>query len=295
LTPHHGNSVVGGSIRTIAFFSLRPQKAMCSLKGGFMIKVIISGIGGRMGGRILNVGKEDSELKIVAGLECPEHPLVDKEICAGIKVYSDLNKIIDQLEVLIEFTNPEVTLEHLKIVSDAGRKMVIGTTGFSPEQEEEIKKLTQNIACVKAPNMSVGVNLLFSLVGEVANVLKDYDIEIVETHHNKKKDAPSGTAKKLAQIIAQSLNRDLEKVGVYGRKGLMGVRKPEEIAIHALRAGDIVGEHTVVFAGNNERIELTHKAHSRDTFARGAIRAAKWIVNQPNGLYDMQSVLGDIL
>lgn len=261
-------------------------------KGGFMVKVAIAGIGGRMGGRILNVGREDSAIKVVAGLECPGHPLIDKEVCDGIKVYPDLNKIIDQLQVLVEFTNPRATLEHLRIISAAGKKMVIGTTGFNPEQEEEIKKLTQNIVCVQAPNMSVGVNLLFSLVGEVAKVLKDYDIEIVETHHNKKKDAPSGTAKKLAQIIAQSLNRNLEKVGVYGRQGLTGERKPEEIAIHAVRAGDVVGEHTVIFAGNNERIELTHKAHSRDTFARGAIKAAKWIANQPNGLYDMQDVLG---
>jgi 4-hydroxy-tetrahydrodipicolinate reductase len=171
--------------------------------------------------------------------------------------------------------------------------MVIGSTGFSPEEMEEIRDLTGNVPCVLAPNMSVGVNVLFKVIRTVAEILgDDYDVEILEAHHHLKKDAPSGTAMKMAHIIAEALGRDLDEVGIYERKGLIGERPRREIGIQTLRAGDIVGEHTVLFGAVGERLELIHRAHSRDNFAKGAIRAAKWVVEQKPGLYDMQDVLG---
>jgi 4-hydroxy-tetrahydrodipicolinate reductase len=196
-------------------------------------------------------------------------------------------------EVLLEFTNPVASMTHFREVANAGKAMVIGTTGFSAEQLAEIRELAPRVRVVLAPNMSVGVNLMFKVVEDVARVLKDgYDVEIVEAHHRLKKDAPSGTALKLAQVMAQALGRDLEEVGVYARKGLIGERSKEEIGIQTVRAGDIVGEHTVIFGGIGERLEIIHRAHSRDNFARGAVRAALWVVQQPLGLYDMQDVLG---
>jgi 4-hydroxy-tetrahydrodipicolinate reductase len=195
--------------------------------------------------------------------------------------------------VLIEFTHPEPTLANLKGAAAEGKAVVIGTTGLNPQQVGELKGMAQKTRVVFAPNMSVGVNLMFKVVENIAKVLTEgYDVEIVEAHHRLKKDAPSGTALKLAQIIAQALGRDLEKVGVYGRKGITGERTKDEIGIMTVRAGDIVGEHTVTFCGIGERLEVIHRAHNRDNFARGAVRAAQWIVNQPPGLYDMQDVLG---
>jgi 4-hydroxy-tetrahydrodipicolinate reductase len=171
--------------------------------------------------------------------------------------------------------------------------IVIGSTGFTADEMDRVKELAQKTRCIVSPNMSVGVNVMFKVLEFVAGILgDDYDVEIMEAHHNLKKDAPSGTAMKMAQIISGKLSRDLEQVGVYARKGLIGERTKTEIGIQTLRAGDIVGEHTVMFGGNGERLEFIHRAHSRDNFARGAIRAAKWIVDKRNGLYDMQDVLG---
>ncbi len=174
-----------------------------------------------------------------------------------------------------------------------GLATVIGTTGLSPEQMERIKELSKGVRCVFSPNMSVGVNVMFKIVQEVTQVLgPEYDIEIFEAHHRLKKDSPSGTAAKLGELIAKASGRDFDQVGVYGRKGMVGERTKEEIGMQVIRAGDIVGEHTVLFGGIGERLEIIHRAHSRDNFARGAVRAALWVVNQPNGLYDMQDVLG---
>ena len=171
--------------------------------------------------------------------------------------------------------------------------MVIGTTGFSAAEIEEVKKLAKDTKVVLAPNMSVGVNLMFKVVADIAGILSSgYDVEIVEAHHRLKKDAPSGTAMKLAQVIARALNRNLDEVGIYARQGMIGQRTDAEIGIQTLRAGDIVGEHTVMFGGIGERLEIIHRAHNRDNFARGAVRAAHWIVAQAPGLYDMQDVLG---
>jgi 4-hydroxy-tetrahydrodipicolinate reductase len=239
-------------------------------------------------------------ITLAGALEQPGHPQVGRdagEVAGlprkGIAVSGSLGEVLPLGEVLIEFTHPESTLEHLRAAAAAGKAVVIGTTGLSPQQVGELEKLAGKTRVVFAPNMSVGVNLMFKVVESVAKVLNDgYDVEIVEAHHRLKKDAPSGTALKLAQVIAQALERDLAEVAVYGRQGITGERPKDDIGIMTVRAGDIVGEHTVIFGGIGERLEIIHRAHNRDNFARGAVRAAQWIVNQPPGLYDMQDVLG---
>ncbi|MFH2011408.1 MAG: 4-hydroxy-tetrahydrodipicolinate reductase [Pseudomonadota bacterium] len=265
-----------------------------------MIKTIVVGAAGRMGGRIINAINETEGIELVGAVEYKNHPATGKD--AGevvglgklnIELMDDLATIIDLGDVIIDFTNNTASLRHLEIVAKNKKAIVIGSTGFSAKEMDEVKKLSDNAKCVLSPNMGVGVNLVFKIIEDISKVLgDDFDIEIVEAHHRFKKDSPSGTAMKIAQIIAQTLKRDLDEVGVYGRKGIVGERKQKEIGIQAVRAGDIVGDHTVIFGGLGERLEVTHRAHSRDTFARGAVRAAKWIVNQKNGLYDMQDVLG---
>lgn len=265
-----------------------------------MVRAIVSGAAGRMGGRIIHMLEGVEGINLAAAFEQPDHPGVGKDVgevaglpAKGIKISGSLAEVLPQGDVLIEFTHPEPSLSHLKAVADAGKAMVMGTTGFSPAQLSEVRALGARTRLVFAPNMSVGVNLMFRVVADIARVLSDaYDVEIVEAHHRLKKDAPSGTALKLAQVIAQALDRDLEKVGVYARQGIIGERTADEIGIQTVRAGDIVGEHTVLFGGLGERLEITHRAHSRDNFARGAVRAAQWIVGQTPGLYDMQDVLG---
>jgi 4-hydroxy-tetrahydrodipicolinate reductase len=265
-----------------------------------MVRAIVSGAAGRMGGRIIHMIEAAEGITLAGALERPDHPAVGKEVgevvglpAKGLQVAGSLAQVLPKGDVIIEFTHPEPTLAHLKEAAAAGKAMVIGTTGLSPAQTAELKALASRVRLVFAPNMSVGVNLMFKVVENIARVLKDgYDVEIVEAHHRLKKDAPSGTALKLAQVMAQALGRDLDKVGVYERKGLIGERTKEEIGVQTVRAGDIVGEHTVIFGGIGERLEIIHRAHSRDNFARGAVRAALWVVNQPPGLYDMQDVLG---
>jgi 4-hydroxy-tetrahydrodipicolinate reductase len=195
--------------------------------------------------------------------------------------------------VVIDFTAPESTVENLKLASAAKLAIIIGTTGISGRLLDQVKALAGTTRCVMSPNMSVGVNVMFKIAGEMAKVLgKDYDMEILEVHHRFKKDAPSGTAMRLAQILASATNRDLDDVAVFQRKGLIGERTAKEIGIQSWRAGDITGEHTILFGGIGERLELIHRAHNRDNFARGAVRAAAWVVHQPSGLYDMMDVLG---
>lgn len=211
----------------------------------------------------------------------------------GVPVVGDLGAVVGEGQVVIDFTVPQATVSHLAMAVQAKVPVVVGTTGFGATDLDRITELSATVPCVLSPNMSVGVNLVFKVLAEVASVLGDgYDVEIVETHHRLKKDAPSGTALKMAQVIADALGRDLDKVGVYGRKGMVGARGKDEIAMHALRAGDVVGDHTVIFDGSGERVEITHRAHSRDNFARGALRAARWVIGRPPGLYDMQDVLG---
>ena len=265
-----------------------------------MIKAIVSGAAGRMGGRIIHLMEGVEGITLAGAFEEPDHPAVGKDVgevvglpAKGLKVAGSIGEVLDQGEVVIEFTHPESSLHHLWQVADAGKAMVLGTTGFSPAQIAEIHALASRAHLVFAPNMSVGVNLMFKVVADIARVLhQGYDVEIVEAHHRLKKDAPSGTAVKLAQVIAHALKRNLEEVGVYARKGIIGQRTDAEIGIQTVRAGDIVGEHTVLFGGIGERLEIIHRAHSRDNFAKGAVRAALWVVSQPPGLYDMQDVLG---
>lgn len=265
-----------------------------------MTKAIVAGAAGRMGGRIIHMIDQSEDVTLSAAFEHPDHPRLNQDVGqvvglgdTGIKVADSLEKVIELGEVLIDFTTPQATLENIRLASSHGLSMVIGTTGITGDSLKEVTDIARGIRCVMAPNMSVGVNVMFRVAGEMARILgKDYDMEILETHHRLKKDAPSGTAMRLAQILAEAVNRDLEKVAVYQRKGMIGQRSDEEIGIQTWRAGDIVGEHTVMFGGIGERIELIHRAHNRDNFARGAIRAATWVVKQPVGLYDMQDVLG---
>ena len=265
-----------------------------------MIRAIVAGAAGRMGGRIIHLMEGVEGITLAGAFESPDHPAVGKDVgevvglpAKGIKVAGSIGEVLDRGEVVIEFTHPEPSLAHLWQVADAGKAMVLGTTGFSPAQIAKIHALAARAHLVFAPNMSVGVNLMFKVVADIAKVLSQgYDVEIVEAHHRLKKDAPSGTAIKLGQVIAHALGRNLEAVGVYARQGIIGQRTDQEIGIQTVRAGDIVGEHTVIFGGIGERLEVIHRAHSRDNFARGAVRAALWIVSQPPGLYDMQDVLG---
>ena len=200
---------------------------------------------------------------------------------------------MEAADALIDFTNHTASMGHLKAAAELKKAIVIGSTGFTPAEWNEIRKIGPSTRCVAAPNMSVGVNLMLRVIGDVAKALGPaYDMEIVETHHRRKVDAPSGTAMRMAEVLAEASGENLSDVGVFERYGQVGPRKEREIGVQTVRAGDIVGEHTVIFGGIGERIEITHKAHSRDNFARGAVRAAIWLMNQPQGLYDMQDVLG---
>jgi 4-hydroxy-tetrahydrodipicolinate reductase len=243
---------------------------------------------------------ETEDVAVVGALEQAGHPLVGTRVGInsqtgnqGVVVENDLQRCLNDGDVVIDFTNHTASMEHLKTVAAHCKSIVIGTTGFSGEEQDQIKDLSRGAKCVLSPNMSVGVNIMFNVIASVARILgHDYDMEIVEAHHRLKKDAPSGTALKMARILAGSVGRDLNKTAVYHREGMIGERTREEIGVQTVRAGDIVGEHTVMFAGVGERLEITHRAHNRDNFARGAIMAAKWLVRQPCGLYDMGDVLG---
>ncbi|BAT71859.1 dihydrodipicolinate reductase [Thermosulfidibacter takaii ABI70S6] len=257
-----------------------------------MIKVVVTGAAGRMGRTILSVCFQDKEVEVVGALEAPGHQAVGT-LVEGVQVTDNVQEALEGADVVIDFTVPQATLKLLDVCEEHKVAMVVGTTGFTREQEQRLKEASSIIPIVFSPNMSVGVNLLFKLVYEVAKILgEDFDVEIVEVHHRFKKDAPSGTALKLAEMAAKALGRDLEQDMVAGRRGIVGERKDNEIGVFAVRAGDVVGEHTVIFGGLGERIELVHKAHSRETFARGAVRAAKWVKDKPAGLYSMWDVLG---
>ncbi|WP_456398099.1 4-hydroxy-tetrahydrodipicolinate reductase [Desulfurobacterium sp.] len=259
-----------------------------------MVKVAVNGANGRMGRLISSLVKVEDGIELVGVLEKPDSPLIGKPFDEKLSFVSSLSEINEKPDVVIDFTVPSATLELLKKAEKSNVALVIGTTGFKLEEIEKIRKTARSVPIVFSPNMSLGVNILFKIVGEVAKALKNkgYDIEIFEIHHRFKKDAPSGTAMRLAEVIAEATNRTLEEVAVYGRKGFVGERKPEEIGILAARMGDVVGDHTVFFAAPGERIELTHRATSRETFAKGAVEAAKWVFGKPAGLYTMFDVLG---
>ena len=264
-----------------------------------MIKIIVCGAAGRMGKGIIACADDEAGLEITGAVEWSGHPDLGMDAgelsgCGNISVplTDDLAAVIERGDVVVDFTSPESSLSNAAIAAKNNKSLVVGTTGLLPEDETLLEETVRGIACVFSPNMSVGVNLLFKLVEEVAATLgEEYDIEIIEAHHRLKKDAPSGTAAKLARCAAAGRDRDLADIAVYGREGMVGERPRGEIGIHAVRAGDIVGEHTVLFSTSGERIELVHRAHSRDTFARGALRAARFTANAAPGFYNMQDVL----
>jgi 4-hydroxy-tetrahydrodipicolinate reductase len=252
-----------------------------------------------MGKTIASRIHQTEGMELCGGTERPGHPAVGKTLgevtglaVPSVKVVDDLKEIVRSCDVVIDFSAPGASVLNFDVAAEAGKAIVIGTTGFTGEQISAMDSNRNRARCVRAPNMSIGVNVLFKLTADAAKILKDYDMEIMEIHHRMKKDAPSGTAIRLGQILAEAKGEILEEVGVFGRKGQIGERKEFEIGVQTLRGGDVVGEHTVFFAGTGERLELTHRAGSRDNFAQGAVRAAQWILNQPNGIYDMQDVLG---
>jgi 4-hydroxy-tetrahydrodipicolinate reductase len=265
-----------------------------------MLNITVAGATGRMGTRIITLLLDIEGLKLTSALERNGHDALGKDIgeiigtgSLGVNISDNIVAAAGTSDVIIDFSSPSATIEGLKSISDKPIPVVIGTTGFSKDEIEYIGLYAQNRPVVFAPNMSVGVNLLLKVLADVAKVTADdYDVEIVEAHHRLKKDAPSGTAMKMAQVLADSLGRNLDEDAVYARHGIIGERTQKEIGIQTIRAGDIVGEHTVYFGGLGERIEITHKASSRDTFARGALKAAQWVHKQTPGLYDMQDVLG---
>ncbi len=260
-----------------------------------MVKIGVTGASGRMGNAIISAIEATDGAELYAALEMAGHPTVGKYAGGDsdqIRITDDLDNFVKVADVLIDFSAPEATLKLLEKAAIHKKSVVIGTTGFSASQRDTIKDYGKDISIVMAPNMSIGINLLLKLIEVAAPRLKDdYDIEIIEAHHKHKKDAPSGTALRIAEVAAESVDRDLNKVGVYERHGIIGERKKNEIGIQTIRGGDIVGDHTIMFAGPGERLELTHRAHSRDTFANGAVRASLWIADKEDGLYDMQDVL----
>ena len=256
------------------------------------MKIVIAGAGGKMGRALIEAVLADGSLVLAAALEAKGAPALGSTV-AGIPVTDDVAKAIAAGDILIDFTRPDGTLAHLDACVKAGKAIVIGTTGFSGSQKKKIAEAAKRIPVVMAPNFAVGVNAVFKLAETAAKILGDaYDVEIVEAHHRHKVDAPSGTALKLGEIVAKALKRDLAKSAIYGRQGDTGTRPAKQIGFHAIRGGDIVGEHTVIFAGNGERVEVTIRSQSRMTYALGALRAAKFLRGKRAGLYDMNDVLG---
>ena len=263
-------------------------------------RLAICGAAGRMGRTIMEVCHDDAEATISAAIEHADSPALGRDAGElagigrlGIDIVSDVATVTGSFDVLVDFTLAQAVVENVNKCRSAGRKMVIGTTGMDDAQKAVIRAASNDIAIVFAPNMSIGVNLCFKLVELAAKAIGDStDIEIIEAHHNQKKDAPSGTAVRMGEIIADTLGRNLAEHAVYGREGHTGVRDPKTIGFETIRAGDIVGDHTVMFAGAGERVEIVHRATSRKTFAGGAVLAAKWLMGREKGLFDMQDVLG---
>jgi 4-hydroxy-tetrahydrodipicolinate reductase len=259
------------------------------------MKLVITGAGGRMGRALIESVLRSGDLELAAAVEVPGSPLIGRDAgeLVGLPCEVKISPEFANGDCLIDFTRPEGALAHLDQCLAKGMRMVIGTTGFSERQSERIAQAAQRIAIVQAPNMSAGVNLAFALAETAARALgESYDVEIIEAHHRHKVDAPSGTALRFGAVIARALGRDLARDAVHGRQGQVGERDPRSIGFHAIRGGDIVGEHTVLFAGEGERLEITVRSGSRATYATGALRAARFLADKRNGLYDMQDVLG---
>jgi 4-hydroxy-tetrahydrodipicolinate reductase len=250
-----------------------------------MIKIILCGALGRMGRALASEIEGEEDLELTGAVEAAGR----SGSVLGIDVTSSLKEVLPQGDVVIDFTNPEAALSHIMEGAAAGKPVVVGTTGLSPEQLAEARKASSEVPLLISPNMSAGVNLMFKVVEVVGRALADFDAEIVEIHHNRKKDAPSGTAARLAEAL-EGIRSGSRRI--HGRSGVLGPRGRDELGLHSIRGGDVVGEHTVIFAGEGERFEITHRAHSRRTFARGTIRAIRFIAGKPAGLYSMADVLG---
>jgi 4-hydroxy-tetrahydrodipicolinate reductase len=256
------------------------------------IKVVVAGAGGKMGQALIEAVRADTSLVLAAALDVRGSPAIGANI-GGLKVGSDIRKALAAGDVLIDFTRPEGTIEHLEVCARLGKAIVIGTTGFSDPLKKAILQAGRKIPIAMSPNFAVGVNAVFKLAKVAAEILgDDFDVEIIEAHHRNKVDAPSGSALKLGEIIASALKRDLKKDAKHGREGDTGVRPVKQIGFHAIRGGDIVGEHTVIFAGPGERVEITIRSQSRMTYALGALRAVKFLRGRRAGLYDMSDILG---
>lgn len=265
-----------------------------------MTRIAIMGAAGRMGRNLIDAVLQQEGVTLAAGILEPGSSLLGADLGElagkgklGVQAVSTVESVLDQFDVLIDFTAPEVTVANAALCAAHGKKLVVGTTGLSAEQKQALQQAAQQTAIMFAPNMSVGVNLCFKLLELAAQVLgDDYDVEIVEAHHRHKVDSPSGTALRMGEVVADALGRDLASCAVYGREGQVGARPAKEIGFATVRAGDVVGDHTVIFATEGERVEITHKASSRMTFAKGAVRAALWLQQKQQGLFDMQDVLG---
>lgn len=265
-----------------------------------MVRIAVAGAAGRMGGRIINAICANDQAELVGAFEAEGHGALEQKVsviaaCPSAPgfVTSMPAKAIERADVLIDFTAPQATLANLKACAKFSKAAVVGTTGLKPEELDQLKKYAEQIPLVFAPNMSVGMNLMFKLVGQMARVLgPSFHLEVLEAHHDQKKDAPSGTAVRLVKELCDARGWEPEQVTKHGRQGMIGARSTDELGVSVIRGGDIVGDHTVYFIGQGERLELTHRAHSRDTFVQGALRAAIWVAGKPAGLYDMLDVLG---
>lgn len=267
-----------------------------------MTRIVVSGAAGRMGRRILELVSADAATTLAAALEAASHPALGQPVAAlAPDVPADRRPDVTLLaelpaglaaDVVIDFSVPDQSVKVAALAAERGWGVVVGTTGLDAAQKAQLDAAASRVAVLTAPNFSLGMNVLFELVADAARRLGGYDIEIVESHHRFKKDAPSGSALRLAERAAAATGRDLAKAGVYGRQGITGERGADEIGVHALRRGDVVGEHTVTFTTLGETLELTHRAHSRDAFARGAVHAAKWLAGKPAGRYGFEQVLG---
>ncbi len=264
-----------------------------------MIRVVITGVCGRMGQSITRCIAQQADMELVGAIQYPLHPQIgsDAGVVAGIgaigvAITGELHNVLQNADVVIEFSKPNAALGYLQQVVNTDKAIVIGTTGFTQDQLAAVKALASQIRCVMAPNMSLGVNVAIQALELIAKALgDDYNIEVIETHHNHKADSPSGTALRLAETVVTALGRDLDAVGVYGRHGIVGARPKQQIGIHAVRGGDIAGDHRVLFATEGEQLSVVHRAHSPEAFAKGAIRAARWVVDAPKGLHDVSEVL----
>lgn len=265
-----------------------------------MQRIAVMGAAGRMGKTLIEAVSQAEGATLSAAIDRADSSLIGADAGElvglgriGVTLVGDLAAVVDDFDVLIDFTHPSVTLKNLEVCRQAGKAMVIGTTGFTPEEKQQLSEAARQIPIVFAANFSVGINLCLKLLDTAARVLgDDVDIEIIEAHHRHKVDAPSGTALRMGEVVAEALGRDLQKVAVYGREGQTGARERETIGFATVRAGDVVGDHTVLFAADGERVEITHKASSRMTFAKGAVRSALWLQQRSPALYDMQDVLG---